>query len=239
MAKAKGGARRKTTGRRSKAPRTSKRAWPWLALTVLTAGGLYAYEHRTDWLPQTPSQIVAFKKQAEQRKETSPEKTASISRKTVVEERALPQASRAGTKTQKDVAAIPVPQERKLDEPLAGEGYKAHFAYCGTTGLKNCVVDGATFWHRGMKIRLAGIDAPGMHQAGCDDERRRGFAAAVKLKEFLNAGPFDLAPAGGEVGEGKGDRFRVLTRGGKSLADELLSLGLARPKSGARAKPWC
>lgn len=237
MAKAKSAARRKTN-RRSKAPQTSKRMWPWLALTVLTAGGLYAYEHRADWLPQTPSQIVAFKKQAEQRKETSPEKTASIGRKTVVEER-VPQASRGDTKTQKDVAAIPIPQERKLDEPLVGEGYKAHFAYCGTTGLKNCVVDGATFWHRGMKIRVAGIEPPGMLKAGCDDERRRGFAAAVKLRELLNAGPFSLASATVGGKEGQSGTFRVVSRGGKSLADELLSLGLARPKSGAKAKSWC
>ncbi|CAN7608067.1 hypothetical protein LJR030_001438 [Rhizobium sp. LjRoot30] len=237
MAKAKGGVRRKTTNRRSKAPRTPKRTWPWLALTVLTAGGLYAYEHRTDWLPQTPSQIVAFKKQAEQRNETSPEKTASISRKTVAEER-VAQPIRSATKTRTDVAAIPIPQERKLDQSLVGEGYKAHFAYCGTTGLKNCVVDGATFWHRGMKIRLAGIDAPGMHKAGCDDERRRGFAAAVKLKEFLNAGPFNLTSAGVADGS-QGGKVRVVTRGGKSLADELLSLGLVRQKSGGQAKPWC
>ena len=110
------------------------------------------------------------------------------------------------------------------------------FAFCGRSGLNNCVADGNTFWMKGVKMQLAGIEVPQIDRARCMEERQRGFIAKVRLRDMLNAGAFDVASsaaAGGQATERK-----RLSRSGVSFADQLIREGLAHPIS-AKNQSWC
>jgi micrococcal nuclease len=50
----------------------------------------------------------------------------------------------------------------------------AAFALCVASSRITCVVDGDTFWLAGEKVRIADINAPELHGAGCPAERQRG-----------------------------------------------------------------
>jgi micrococcal nuclease len=102
----------------------------------------------------------------------------------------------------------------------------------------NCVVDGDTFWLAGEKIRIADIDTPEVSEPRCPAEKALGDRATLRLLALLDAGPFELH----QVGTGDRDRYgrllRVVTRGGRSLGDQLVAEGLARTWTGRR-EPWC
>ncbi len=113
----------------------------------------------------------------------------------------------------------------------------AAFALCDPGPHHTCVVDGDTFWLRGEKIRIADINAPETHSAGCRKELVLGEAATRRLIGLLNRGPFDLRPA-----ERDRDRYgrllRIVVRNGRSLGEELVREGLAEPWRGRRSD-WC
>lgn len=113
----------------------------------------------------------------------------------------------------------------------------ATFALCGTAPRITCVVDGDTFWLRGEKVRIADINAPETHQAGCAAEQALGRRATVRLAALLNAGPFELAVRGRGT-DRYGRALRVVTRGGRSLGAQLVAEGLAEPWRGRRSD-WC
>ena len=113
----------------------------------------------------------------------------------------------------------------------------ATFALCADGPRINCVVDGDTFWINGEKVRLADINAPETHQAGCPAERELGEQATLRLIALLNAGPFTLEIEG--RGEDRyGRQLRVARRGGRSLGQQLVGEGLAEPWRGRRSD-WC
>ena len=62
--------------------------------------------------------------------------------------------------------------------------------------------------------------------------------ATHRLRDLLNAGPFDLQPIPGRDLDGYGRELRVVVRNGHSLGDQLVSEGLARTWSGRR-EPSC
>lgn len=103
------------------------------------------------------------------------------------------------------------------------------FSFCGRSGLKNCVEDGRVFWRDGKKQVLAGITVPRTDEAACVEERRRGFAAKVRLRDFLNAGEF------AQVSQGNG---LSLSRKGASFEQQLLREGLAMPAA-QKNQSWC
>lgn len=111
------------------------------------------------------------------------------------------------------------------------------FAVCGIV-RRTCVIDGDTFWLRGEKIRIADIDTPEISEPKCDREYDQGIEARDRLVVLLNKGPFDLSPIGARDTDQYGRKLRVLTRGGYSLGDQLVSEGLARTWTGRR-EPWC
>lgn len=113
----------------------------------------------------------------------------------------------------------------------------ATFALCASGPRETCVVDGDTFWLAGEKIRIADINAPETHQAGCAAEQRLGDRATTRLIALLNAGPFELAATGRET-DRYGRALRVVKRGGRSLGAVLVSEGLAEPWQGRRSD-WC
>ncbi len=113
----------------------------------------------------------------------------------------------------------------------------AAFTLCTDAPRTNCVVDGDTFWVGGEKVRLADINAPETHQAGCAAEQALGDKAAQRLLALLNAGPFVLEIAGRPT-DRYGRALRVAKRGGRSLGEQLVREGLAEPWRGRRSD-WC
>ena len=113
----------------------------------------------------------------------------------------------------------------------------ASFALCAEGPRTTCVVDGDTFWLNGEKVRIADINAPETHSAGCPAEQTLGDRATRRLIALLNAGPFDLAIEG-RATDRYGRSLRVVRRGGHSLGGQLVSEGLAEPWRGRRSD-WC
>jgi endonuclease YncB( thermonuclease family) len=113
----------------------------------------------------------------------------------------------------------------------------AAFALCAQGPRINCVVDGDTFWFNGEKVRIADINAPETHEAGCAEERALGSRAARRLVSLLNAGLFELAVEG-RATDRYGRALRVVRRNGGSLGQTLVAEGLAEPWRGRRSD-WC
>lgn len=113
----------------------------------------------------------------------------------------------------------------------------ATFALCTDAPRTTCVVDGDTFWLGGEKVRIADINAPETHEAGCPAERALGERATRRLIALLNAGPFTLEIEG-RATDRYGRALRVARRGGRSIGQQLVSEGLAEPWRGKRSD-WC
>ena len=111
------------------------------------------------------------------------------------------------------------------------------FAVCGMI-RETCVVDGDTIWLEGVKIRIADIDTPEISSPQCDAEYERGIRARDRLVVLLNKGAFELRPIGSRDEDQYGRKLRVVMRDGRSLGDQLVGEGLARPWTGRR-EPWC
>ena len=119
----------------------------------------------------------------------------------------------------------------------AGDTLSARFGLCHSGGGTDCVVDGDTFWHLRVKIRIADIDAPELSPPHCETERMKGEAAKRRLLDLLNAGPFSLVAADRDE-DRLGCKLRVVRRAGHSLGATLIAEGLARPWGGPR-RNWC
>ena len=113
----------------------------------------------------------------------------------------------------------------------------ASFALCAEGPRTTCVVDGDTFWLNGEKVRIADINAPETHSAGCPAEQALGDRATRRLIGLLNAGPFTLDTQG-RATDRYGRLLRVVNRGGHSLGGQLVAEGLAEPWRGRRSD-WC
>lgn len=113
----------------------------------------------------------------------------------------------------------------------------ASFPICGDGPRVTCVVDGDTFWHQGVKIRIADIDTPELSPPRCEAERVRGEAAKRRLRELLNTGKFSLV-AGWRDEDRHRRKLRTVTRNGYSIGETLIAEGLARRWDRAR-RGWC
>jgi endonuclease YncB( thermonuclease family) len=100
------------------------------------------------------------------------------------------------------------------------------------------VIDGDTFDYDGVRIRVADIDTPEVH-GRCTYETELAARATRRMRALLAAGPFELRPlASGRDEDRYGRKLRIVTRGGRSLGDQLVAEGLARTWTGRR-EPWC
>ena len=137
------------------------------------------------------------------------------------------------------LAALALPLSATTAAAPGPDTEAARFAPCGAGPRVDCVVDGDTFWYRGEKIRIADINAPELHRAGCAAEARLGAAASASLLALLNAGRFSLGPwSDGRDRDRYGRLLKVVSRRGASLGDTLLRAGLAEPWRGRRGN-WC
>lgn len=99
------------------------------------------------------------------------------------------------------------------------------------------VIDGDTFDHGNIRIRIADIDTPEV-RGRCAYERELALRATSRMRALLVAGPFELERIGTRDVDVYGRRLRIVTRGGRSLGGQLVAEGLARPWRGHR-EPWC
>jgi endonuclease YncB( thermonuclease family) len=136
-------------------------------------------------------------------------------------------------------AAMALPLVAAPAATAADHGDREHAAFglCEGPGRITCVVDGDTFWYRGVKIRIADINAPEVSHPGCEREARLGAAATQRLTMLLNAGPFSLMSGTRET-DRYGRALRVVVRRGESLGTVLESEGLAEHWKGRRSD-WC
>jgi micrococcal nuclease len=98
------------------------------------------------------------------------------------------------------------------------------------------VIDGDTFRHEGATIRIADIDTPEV-DGRCARETELAARATERLAVLLAAGPFKLEPIDRDE-DRYGRKLRIVTRGGRSIGDQLVAEGLARTWIGRR-EPWC
>lgn len=124
----------------------------------------------------------------------------------------------------------------RISSPFAATKSSPQFAVCGMV-RQTCVVDGDTFHFDGMKIRVADIDTPEL-KGRCEWEIAKAQEARDRLAALLSEGPFEVVPIGDRDEDQYGRKLRVVTRGGSSLGDQLVSEGLARTWTGRR-EPWC
>lgn len=223
--------RRAPRKRRKSSPKQSAGSiWPWVGALVLVAGGIAAYDNRG----QLPKLVANYLPKAASRPEPqarpSPPRASSAVGRSEAPKPPAPIGSSA--------ARQPVPNAHLEEDALVGRGFSGTFYFCGTSGLDNCVATGNTFWHRKTKIVLADIVAPETEKARCQNERDKGFAAIVRLRDLLNAGAFELAAVDGQSGDAGRHNLRIVSRGGRSLGSILVSEGLARARA-EKGQPWC
>lgn len=231
---------RRTPSKRRKSARSSAGhgMTSWLVALAVVAGGIALYDNR-----DTVMKEMAPLLSTEKRVASSPAKSETRREKPASE-----RATAKGTKgpvppANVGVVEAAVPAARPAVTtatagPLTGENFSGKFYFCGTSGLDNCVMTGDTFWYKKTKIVLADIAAPRTEGAACQQERDRGFAAKVRLKDLLSSGRFDLETLKAQAAGETSGVMRVATRNGRSLGSILVSEGLAKPRM-ARQQSWC
>lgn len=176
--------------------------------------------------------IIAFADNAQHLKPYLPSSLASLKIPQLGGDNKAPTSVPAPARKPEAEAARVVPAD------LVGKRFTGTFYFCGTSGLDNCVVDGSTFWFKKQQIRLADVSAPRTEDARCPQERSRGFAAKVRLRDLLNAGAFELTDWPNRNEDGSGRQLRVVLRNGSSIGRQMVHEGLVHGVADA-GKPWC
>jgi micrococcal nuclease len=135
------------------------------------------------------------------------------------------------------IGAVSVTGWFMLDDFQALATTQTSFSICRAQPYENCVIDGDTFYLGGQSIRIADIDAPETHPARCPYEAELGEQATHRLREILNARPFELRNSERDE-DIYGRKLRVIAQNGYSVGGMLVMEGLARPWTGKRS-PWC
>ena len=126
----------------------------------------------------------------------------------------------------------------ELDGTAArNDAVRAAFGYCHSGGGSNCVVDGDTFWIRGEKVRIAGIDAPETHPSRCAGEARLGNAATARLHALLNSGAVTMTAIDRDR-DVYGRLLRNVQVDGEDVGEAMVGAGVARDYGGGR-RSWC
>lgn len=222
---------------------------PWIAMLVVVGGGIGLYENSRDvrrfvagLTAPKPTQQTAVKSSSPSDKPVPPRPIAQ--RQVPLKPSTPPDQSHTAAiippapigKPGLDVASKPA-APAATDAKLAGS-YQAKFFLCGTAKQDDCVVSADRFVFHGQKIRLVGIEVPDMKKPRCEEERIKGSDAELRVRAFLDSGPFELVTWQGNDSEVDGHKLREVTRNGMSLSDILVREGLAR-RAGAGGKNWC
>jgi endonuclease YncB( thermonuclease family) len=258
------GTRRKTQrrggGRKKRASGIGGSTLIWGAALVAIVGGISAYDNSSavrrfaNGLMPGNEEKVATKSQprSEERKSAQSRPTTPVPPRDVAAARSgemkrgpAPQRHDA-LKTaairppapigRPDPSNRPVPAAVKPDMPSVQSG-RAKFYLCGTAKQDDCVVSADSFMLQGQKIRIAGIEVPNIKKPRCEAERIKASDAKLRIRAFLDSGPFDVHAANANDQDSSGQKIRAVTRNGISLSDILVREGLAR-RPGASGG-WC
>lgn len=249
--RAKPGSKRKSS-RRAPA-RSGSSFWPWMAALVAIGGGIALYDNFAPARKFVASLTTDKPAHTTTREETR-EKVAVAKPQPAPSHRGVtPVPPRpVGPPDQTQTAAIipPAPVGKpglevaslsaaapKSGEGLAG-GYQGKFFLCGTAKQDDCVVTADRFVFHGQKIRLVGIEVPDIKKPRCEAERIKASDAKLRVRAFLDSGPFELVTWQGNNSTLDGHQLRDVTRNGRSLADVLVNEGLAK-RPGAGKGGWC
>jgi endonuclease YncB( thermonuclease family) len=122
--------------------------------------------------------------------------------------------------------------------PLPARADDAQFMLCEALPHRTCVQDGDLIWLRGQAVRLSDIRTAPRYSSDCKAASLLGWKAALRLRDLLNEGPFDLVEETSRDGGYVDEILRLAERDGQSLGQILLREGLAKPWS--KEEPdWC
>ena len=131
-------------------------------------------------------------------------------------------------------ATLGVSAATLFHENPAAAAKAAEFQQCYSSDGANCVIDGDTIYVAGEKLAIAGIVAPRIQGARCEDERNQGITAAVQLADLLNSGKVTVGPL---VREPDGQVRNKVEVGGNDLATAMIGTGMARDYGNSAG--WC
>jgi hypothetical protein len=119
------------------------------------------------------------------------------------------------------------------DDPEA-DARAARFNQCYNASGPNCVVDGGTLYSAGERVQIAGIEAPGIGDAKCDEEHDRGVYSATLLAELLNSGPVTI---GASFRDQLGRTVRKVEVKGRDVAIKMIGEDAAHEVNSGLT--WC
>ncbi len=250
MAQSRGKASSRRKGGKRRSVRSGSSLWPWIAVLAVVAGGIISYEKSAPVrrfvasLAPEPEKPVATRSASRSDKPTPPKPVAAAeTRKPTKAPAPIDKGHTAAIVPPAPIrsappAALPasLPATRS-DEKLAG-AYQAKFFLCGTAKQDDCVVSADRFVFHSQKIRLVGIEVPDIKKPRCEDERIKASDAKLRVRAFLDSGPFELVTWAGNDAEVDGHKLRDVKRNGMSLSDILVREGLAR-RPGSGQGGWC
>lgn len=114
----------------------------------------------------------------------------------------------------------------------------AKFMLCEALPHRTCVQNGDLIWLRGEAVRISDIRAPDRYTALCPAESMLAWKSAERLRDLLNAGPFELVEETSHDGGYVDEVQRIAMRDGNSIGQTLLAEGLAKPWSDEEPD-WC
>lgn len=117
----------------------------------------------------------------------------------------------------------------------AATAQAARFGQCYNSQGGDCVIDGETIRVEGRKVAIAGIEAPGIGDASCPEERSRGIDSAVRLADLLNSGAVSVGPA---FRDPYGRDVAKVQVDGSDVGRRMISADLAREYRGEKPD-WC
>lgn len=94
-----------------------------------------------------------------------------------------------------------------------------------------CVWSGDSFYLRGEMVHLSDAIAPQRYASECAAASQLSWRSATRLRDLLNAGPFELQDV-------EGSALTLVARDGQSLGALLVGEGLAKPWS-VETPNWC
>lgn len=103
------------------------------------------------------------------------------------------------------------------------------------------VVDGDTVVIDDVRYRIANMDAPELHSAGCDAEQRLAMVAKRRMDALLRGGKVTIRvgdPLDGRRRDRHGRTLATIEVDGSDVAKIMIGEGLARPWEGRR-RSWC
>jgi endonuclease YncB( thermonuclease family) len=245
----KSGAKRKPAKR--PASRGGSSLWPWVAALVVIGGGIALYDNSTAARRFVTGIGAGKPEQVAAKPAVAPDKPQPPKPVMSASSRLMPPRQIGAPDESHTAAIIPPAPIGKPDfevarktaeaspngEALSG-AYAAKFFLCGSAKQDDCVVAADRFMFHGQKIRLVGVEVPDIKKPRCEAERIKASDAELRVRAFLDSGPFELVSWQGNGDEIDGHKLRDVTRNGRSLADILVNEGLAK-RPGAGKGGWC